>query len=175
MTWDGRYCPAGRMRNDMGPTKKRCARSAVLKTQLLSCRRISRHRNRCVQFTAHTRYIWTYWWHMPSVLWRCWLGGRKGIRPVKNWVVGCWRGYLSGARCRLAYGPADAILPLTVSCFSKIQIGFTFLVPAHLDSPRKSAVKQVCLCVCDDTVLAASIYSILLVGSYQLHKVWYSV
>jgi len=36
------------------------------------------------------------------------VGGRKGIRPVKNWVVGCWRGYLSGARCRLAYGPADA-------------------------------------------------------------------
>ena len=44
----------------------------------------------------------------PSVLWRCWLGGRKGIRPVKNWVVWCWRGYLSGARCRLVYGPADA-------------------------------------------------------------------
>ena len=33
-----------------------------------------------------------------TVLWRCWLGGRKGIRPVKNWVVGCWCGYLSGAR-----------------------------------------------------------------------------
>ena len=45
---------------------------------------------------------------LPSVLWHCWLGGRKGIRPVKNWVVGCWRGYLSGARCRLAYGPDDA-------------------------------------------------------------------
>ena len=45
---------------------------------------------------------------LPSVLWRCWLGGRKGIRPVKNWAVGCWHGYLSGARCRLAYGPADA-------------------------------------------------------------------
>ena len=44
----------------------------------------------------------------PRVLWRCWLGGRKGIRPVKNWVVGCWRGYLSGAKCRLAYGTADA-------------------------------------------------------------------
>jgi len=28
-------------------------------------------------------------------------------------------------------------LPLTVSCFSKIQIGFTFLVPAHPGSPRK--------------------------------------
>ena len=28
-------------------------------------------------------------------------------------------------------------LPVTVSCFSKIQIGFTFLVPAHLGSPGK--------------------------------------
>ena len=39
-------------------------------------------------------------------------------------------------------------LPLTVSCFSKIQIGFTFLVLAHLGSPRKRAVKRVCVCVC---------------------------
>ena len=45
---------------------------------------------------------------LPSVQWRCWLGDRKGIRPVKNWVVGCRHGCLSGARCRLAYGPADA-------------------------------------------------------------------
>jgi len=46
--------------------------------------------------------------YVPSVLWRCWLGGRKGIRPVKNWVVGCWHGYLSGVMCISAYGPADA-------------------------------------------------------------------
>jgi len=46
---------------------------------------------------------------LPSVLWRCWLGGRKGIRPVKNWVVRYWRGCLSGARGGwFAYGPADA-------------------------------------------------------------------
>jgi len=38
-------------------------------------------------------------------------------------------------------------LPLTVSCFSKIQIGFTFLVPAHLRIPGKRAVKRVCVCV----------------------------
>ena len=37
-------------------------------------------------------------------------------------------------------------LPLTVSCFSEIQIGFTFLVLAHLVSPRKRAVKRVCVC-----------------------------
>jgi len=46
-------------------------------------------------------------------------------------------------------------LPLTVSCSSKIQIGFTFLVPAHLGSPGKRAVKRVCVCVCvSDGVLA---------------------
>ena len=39
-------------------------------------------------------------------------------------------------------------LPLTVSCFNKIQIGFTFLVPAHPGSPGKRAVKRVCVCVC---------------------------
>ena len=39
-------------------------------------------------------------------------------------------------------------LPLTVSCFIKIQIGFTFLVPAHLGNPGKKAVKWACVCVC---------------------------
>jgi len=34
-------------------------------------------------------------------------------------------------------------LPLIVSCFSKIQIGFTFLVPAHPGSPGQRAVKWV--------------------------------
>ena len=83
---------------------------------------------------------------MPSVLWCCWLGGRKGIRPVKKWVVGSWHGYLFAARCRLAYVPADAI-PLTVSSFSKIQTGFALLVPAYLGRPGKRAVKWVCVCV----------------------------
>ena len=39
-------------------------------------------------------------------------------------------------------------LPLTVSCFSKIQIGSTFLVLPHLGSPGKRAIKRVCVCVC---------------------------
>ena len=39
-------------------------------------------------------------------------------------------------------------LPLTVTCFSKIQIGSTFLVPAHPGSPGQRAVKRVCVCVC---------------------------
>jgi len=40
-------------------------------------------------------------------------------------------------------------LPLTLSCFSKIQIGFTFLVPAHLGSPRKKAIERgMCVSLC---------------------------
>jgi len=38
-------------------------------------------------------------------------------------------------------------VPLTVSCFSKIQIGFTFLVLARPGSPGQRAVKRVCVCV----------------------------
>ena len=37
-------------------------------------------------------------------------------------------------------------LPLTVSCFSKIQIGFTFLVLAHPGSLGYRAVERVCVC-----------------------------
>jgi len=58
------------------------------------------------------------------------VGWQEGHLACKKCVVGYWHGYLSGARCRLAYGPA-----VTVSCFNKIQIGFTFLVPAHPGSP----------------------------------------
>jgi len=40
-------------------------------------------------------------------------------------------------------------LPLTASHFSKIQIGFTFLVPAHPGSLRKKSHKtRVCVCAC---------------------------
>jgi len=38
-------------------------------------------------------------------------------------------------------------LPLTISCSNKIQVGFTFLVPAHLGSPGQRAIKRVCVCV----------------------------
>jgi len=38
-------------------------------------------------------------------------------------------------------------LPITVSCFSKIQIGFTFLVPAHLGSPEKGPLNGCHVCV----------------------------
>jgi len=57
------------------------------------------------------------------------LVGQQEGHPACKKLSGGVLAWLSvGAMCRLAYGPADA-LPLTVSCVSKIQIGFTFLVP----------------------------------------------
>jgi len=88
------------------------------------------------RYCAFTHPVW------PSVLWRCWLHGRKGIRPVKTE----WWG--TGEVICLEWG-ADLHMvqlmpmPLTVSCLSKIQIDFTFLVPAHPGSPGKRAVKRV--------------------------------
>ena len=56
----------------------------------------------------------------------------------------CWRGYLSGAKCRLAYGPADTTAThcLLFLYFRKIRTGFTFLVPAHPGSPGQRVVKR---------------------------------
>jgi len=61
---------------------------------------------------------------MPSVLWRCWLGSRKGIQPVQKtewWGVGMVIYLEWGADLHMAQLMP---LPLTVSCFSKIHTGF---------------------------------------------------
>jgi len=60
-------------------------------------------------------------------------------------------------------------LPLTVSCFSKIQIGFIFLVPAHPGSPGKGAVKRVCVVCVGGVVLCAFSALMLLVWWQEGH------
>jgi len=72
------------------------------------------------------------------------LGDRKSIRPVKNewWGVGVVVCLEQGADLHMAQLMP---LPLTVSCSSKIQIGFTFLVPAYPGYPGKEAVKWLLL------------------------------
>ena len=64
-----------------------------------------------------------------------------GIRPVKTewWGAGVVVCVERGADLHMA---KLMPLPLTVCCFSKIQIGFPFLVPGHLGSPGKRAVIQ---------------------------------
>ena len=97
-------------------------------------------------YCCHFIIICLLHYSLPSVLWRCWLGGRKGIRPVKTeWWGACMVICLEwGADLHMAQ---LMLLPLTVFCTSKIHIGFTFLVLAHLGSPRQRAVKRVCVCM----------------------------
>jgi len=70
------------------------------------------------------------------------LGDRKGIRPVKTEWLGA--GVVICLERDADLHMAQLMpLPLTVSCFSKIQICFTFLVPAHPGGPGQRAVKRV--------------------------------
>jgi len=73
------------------------------------------------------------------------LGGRKGIQPVIK--IEWWGAGVVICLERSADLHMAQLMPLppTVSCFSKIQIGFSFLVPAHLGSPGERAVKRVCV------------------------------
>jgi len=84
---------------------------------------------------------------VPSVLWHCWLGGRKGIRPVKNsewWGAGVVICLEWGADLHTAQLMP---LPLTVSCFSKTQIGLPFWYRLTWVVPDKGPLNG-CVCVC---------------------------
>ena len=70
---------------------------------------------------------------VPSVLWRCWLGGRKGIRP-EWWGTGVVICQERGADLHMAQLMP---LPVTVSCFSKTQLVLPFWYRLTRVSPRK--------------------------------------
>ena len=75
------------------------------------------------------------------------VGRQEGHPPCKKtewWGVGLVICLEWGADLHMAQLMP---LPLTVSCFSNIQIGLTFLVPTHPGSPGQKAVKR-CVCVC---------------------------
>jgi len=74
-----------------------------------------------------------------QLLWHCWLGVKKSIWPVKNWVTKCWRGYQSRVRCKWFACHCHPIM----SCCIKIQIGLTFVVPAYPGRLGKEAIKWV--------------------------------
>ena len=75
---------------------------------------------------------------LPSVLLRCWLGGRKDIRPVTN-MGGWWRWALVSpdgvAPSRMVSVSVSVNLPLHHKVHS-------LLAPAHPGGPRKRAVKR---------------------------------
>ena len=96
---------------------------------------------------VHSRFVITFGWHAFSAL-TLLVGRQEGHPACKKtewWDAGVVVCLERGADLHMAQ-----LIPLllTVSWFGKIQIGFTFLVPAHLGSPGKRAVKWVCVCVC---------------------------
>ena len=70
--------------------------------------------------------------------------GHPAIKKLEWWGAGM---AICLERCGDLHIAQLMPLPLTVSCFSKIQIGFTFLVPAHLGSLGQRAVKWMCVCM----------------------------
>ena len=70
--------------------------------------------------------------------------GHPACKKIEQWGAGMVICRERGADLHMAQLMP---LPLTAPCFSKIQIGFTFLVPAHLGGPGQRAVKRVCVCV----------------------------
>jgi len=73
-----------------------------------------------------------------------WQEGHPACKKIEWWDAGVVICLELGADLHM---PQMMPLPLTVSRFSKIQTGFTFLVPAHPGSPGKRAVKWMCVCV----------------------------
>ena len=69
-----------------------------------------------------------------------WQEGHPACTKTEWWGAGMVMCLELGADLRMAQLMP---LPLTVSCFSRIQIGFTFLVLTHLGSPGKRAIKRV--------------------------------
>jgi len=95
------------------------------------------------------------------------VGWQEVIQPVKTewWGVGV---VICLERVAHLHMAQLMPLPLTVSCFCEIQIGFTFLVPAHPGSPRQRVVKRVCVCVC-------CVISMTLCNSDALPVLWSDV
>jgi len=73
-----------------------------------------------------------------------WQEGHPACKKTEWWTAGVVVCLERGADLHMA----DLMpLPLTLSCFSKIQIGFTFLVPAHLGSPGKGLLNGCVLAI----------------------------
>jgi len=75
------------------------------------------------------------------------------VKTIKSWVVGCWHGYMSGARCRYAYCPADA----TVTHYLLLVNPHWFYLFGTV-SPWYSQTKGWCCCCCSDYFDCDKIY-----------------
>jgi len=99
------------------------------------------------------------------------LGGRKGIRPVKNewWGVGMVVCLERGADLHMAQLMP---LPLTDSCSSKIQIGFAFLVPAYPALLEKRPLNGCSVLIAAGSVVSiVRVHSVVCIGSGKQQRI----
>jgi len=86
------------------------------------------------QFHNHTSglelYMLGLYSHIPSVLWHCWLGGRKGIRLVKNWVVRCWCGSPGKRAVKRVYVCVCYTVVYSRILVSSLMLDFDICLPA---------------------------------------------
>jgi len=95
--------------------------------------------------------LWLWCDILPSVLWHCWIGGRKG-KKTEWWDAGMVTCLGQGADLHMAQLMP---VPLTITCSSKSRLVSTFwcrltwVVPDKIQEGRKNGC--VCVCVwCDD-------------------------
>jgi len=120
------------------PSFKSVKMTCLLKEMMFTLHYVDYHCLQCFAFSASTLLVG-------------WQEGHPACKKTEWWGAGM---VISLERVADLHMTQLMLLPLTVSSFSKIQIGFTFLVLAHLGSPGKRAVKRVCVyvetrvCVC---------------------------
>ena len=74
----------------------------------------------------------------PSVLWHCWFGDRKGIRPVKSWMLVCWWWWSDWSfECLIA-----PVVTITSILSSSIIQNWDIVISANPGPPEKMAVKM---------------------------------
>jgi len=121
---------------------RRCLGGSIL---LLACRRLLHYTVKFI-YLQYTVYIV----HMVHFSALTLLVGRQEGHPACKKLSGgvlAWFFVWSDVQICIPDLAQLMPLPLTISCFSKIQIGYTFLVPAHPGSPGQRAVKRECVCV----------------------------
>ena len=95
-------------------------------------------------------------WYCSELLWLCdclqcfdavvwWQEGHPACKKLSGGVL-AWLPVWS--EVQTCIWPSWCHCHSLVCCFSNIQIGFTFLVPAYPGSPGQRAVKWFCVCVC---------------------------
>jgi len=96
---------------------------------------------------------------MPSVLWHCWFGVRKSIWPVRNLSdeVLAWLSVWNEVRV-ICMWSSWCHCHSVISCFFKIQIDLTFLVPTYLGCPRKEPINRVSVWLSYNNVVQLGVF-----------------